>query len=674
MSDLFNRNISTKILIGFGIILLLFGGVTLANILSAREIQHTADYVKKVRYQNDQEVGSLVGLAAVIQANILSAADSELLDQFLKVQAASDDFYARVAALNSSEHLTAMTHTKLLELEAIFPELFSVGEKMVELAVNQEFVELLPVREQYKALAAKFLQTGKELREASTESFTVQMESISTQVGKTVKLSVSILLLALLGSIVLVITISRSITVPLKQSIRIIEAISLGDTSLSIPAGDPVNCSKIMNCGEVGCPSYGKEDHCWVNSGSFAVVKYCPNAVKGEDCRNCNLYGVRTETEELGSIISALSKNLNEKEEIALRIADGDLTVDVPIASDKDVLSIAMKKMATSLRQIITHLKTAGEEIGAGAVQVSDASQTLSQGATEQASSLEEINSSMVEMATQTKVNAENAAEADKLARKAREAAVDGNGQMQRMVSAMGEIDQSSQNISKIIKVIDEIAFQTNLLALNAAVEAARAGKHGKGFAVVAEEVRNLAARSSKAAKETATLIENSVVKTRNGSAIANETADKLNGIVEAIGKVTNLVEEIAAASNEQAQGISQVNDGLNQIDHVTQRNTANAEESAAASEELSGQAAGVQNLLTRFKIDSEDVSATSQLAIAHDKRSYARKKSLPDDGADRPPPEMEPYRIISLDDRELDSNGQKKDRSERKKAMYRLK
>ena len=668
------RNISTKILIGFSIILFLFGSVTLANILSAREIRHTADYVKKVRYQNDQEVGSLVSLAAVIQANVLSAADSELLDQFMKVEAASEDFKARVATLKNSEHVTEKTRDKLLELERIFPDLLRVGEKMVRLAVDQEFVELVPVREQYKARAAEFLQQGRALREASTESFTVQMENISTQVGKTVRLGVTILIIALLGSIILVITISRSITVPLKQSIRIIEAISLGDTSLSIPSGDPVNCSKIKNCDEIDCPSYGKEDHCWVNSGSFAVVKYCPRAVRGEDCRSCNLYGVRTETEELGSIISALSKNLNEKEEIALRIADGDLTVEVPVASDKDVLSIAMQKMATSLRQIIAHLKTAGEEIAAGAVQVSDASQTLSQGATEQASSLEEINSSMVEMATQTKVNAENAAEADKLAREAREAAVDGNGQMQRMVSAMDEIDQSSQNISKIIKVIDEIAFQTNLLALNAAVEAARAGKHGKGFAVVAEEVRNLAARSSKAARETATLIESSVVKTSNGSAMANETAHKLNEIVEAIGKVTNLVEGIAAASNEQAQGISQVNGGLNQIDHVTQRNTANAEESAAASEELSGQAAGVQNLLTRFRIDSEDASATSQQAIAHDKRSYAQKNSLPDDGAGRPLAEMEPYRTISLDDRDLDNNGQKKDRSERKTAIYRLK
>ncbi|MDH4322382.1 MAG: methyl-accepting chemotaxis protein, partial [Desulfobulbaceae bacterium] len=273
------------------------------------------------------------------------------------------------------------------------------------------------------------------------------------------------------------------------------------------------------------------------------------------------------------------------------KLADGDLTFDANPHDENDAIRNSLKKTGDDLNKLISEVLNATEQIASGSGQVSDSSQALSQGATEQAASLEEITSSMTQMASQTKLNAENATQANQLAGQTRGAAEGGNAKMQEMVTAMGEINEAGQNISKIIKVIDEIAFQTNLLALNAAVEAARAGRHGKGFAVVAEEVRNLAARSAKAAKETAELIESSVEKTKNGTKIAETTSEALAEIVNSVTKVTDLVGEIAAASNEQAQGISQTNQALGQIDQVTQQNTASAEESAAASEELSGQA-----------------------------------------------------------------------------------
>jgi methyl-accepting chemotaxis protein len=243
------------------------------------------------------------------------------------------------------------------------------------------------------------------------------------------------------------------------------------------------------------------------------------------------------------------------------------------------------------------------EQVNEGAGQIDQASQALSNASTDQASSLEEVTSSVSEIATQTKTNAENATQANRLAMDARTAAENGSQQMNHMTGAMQDISGSSQKIAQIIKVIDDIAFQTNLLALNAAVEAARAGRHGKGFAVVADEVRNLAGRSAKAAKETSELIENSGKEVSRGMEIAKTTSDSFGMIVDGIVKATDLVGEIAAASNEQAQGVSQVNTGLNRVSEVTQQNTANAEETASVAAEFRRQITLLQQKIQGFDL-----------------------------------------------------------------------
>lgn len=304
-------------------------------------------------------------------------------------------------------------------------------------------------------------------------------------------------------------------------------------------------------------------------------------------------------------ISSIIGKPLNQLVEAANKIADGDLDVVVTHDTKDEVgaLALAFRKMTDNLNEVMSNINTAAEQVASGSRQVSDSSMALSQGATEQASSVEQLTASLEEISSQTKQNADNANQANSLAEVTKGNAIHGNGQMQDMLRAMDEINDSSNNISKIIKVIDEIAFQTNILALNAAVEAARAGQHGKGFAVVAEEVRNLAARSANAAKETTEMIEGSIKKVEDGTKFANQTAEALNKIVDDITRVASLVGDIAVASNEQALGIAQVNQGIMQVSEVVQTNSATSEESAAASEELSSQAELLKDQISRFNL-----------------------------------------------------------------------
>jgi methyl-accepting chemotaxis protein len=304
---------------------------------------------------------------------------------------------------------------------------------------------------------------------------------------------------------------------------------------------------------------------------------------------------------KVGQTTWALLAEIDKAEAFAARNAIVTMMSIVSVISISAIITLALiitRSIVKPVNRIIAGLREGAEQVAAASGQVSSASQSLAEGATEQAAGLEETSSSLEEMSSMTKTSADNAQQANELANNACNSANQGQKAMKNMDSAINDIQKSSDETAKIIKVIDEIAFQTNLLALNAAVEAARAGEAGKGFAVVAEEVRNLAMRSAEAAKNTSDMIQESVKNSNNGVEIAGQVAKALEEIVTGINKAGELVNEIASAAGEQAQGVDQINTSVSQMDKVTQQNAANAEESASASEELNAQAEQMNSIV----------------------------------------------------------------------------
>ena len=345
----------------------------------------------------------------------------------------------------------------------------------------------------------------------------------------------------------------------------------------------------------------------WLSAGTIArPIREAANVariIRSGDFSQRMSYNSGDEVGQLADALNQMSNGLSERAALAKQISEGDLTVHVELASDNDQLGKALKEMVHHLSQLVSQIQLTADDIASNSTQVSDLSEVLSDGAMQSASSITQMGAAMVEIASQTSANADNATKANSFSNDSRSAADKSASHMEEMVAAMRAIHDSGERIHQIINSIDEITAQTNLLALNAAIEAARAGDAGRGFAVVADEVRQLAQRSADAASDAAKLIDESSSNTQSGIDISHRTAEALTQIRSSTEEVSALVAQIAVASEEQVQGINETTEGLNQVDGVTQRNSENANACKQSAAELQRQATQLNELVARFKV-----------------------------------------------------------------------
>lgn len=690
MNWFYNLKLGTKLLSSFIIVALIAGLIGYIGIKNVQEIDNSDTILYEKMTVPIAQLGVISTAYQQFRVNLRDLLDAQTPEEkrslFAKIdenRAVMDKESAAYEKLIISPEMKA-AFEEFKKSRADYARIFERAFELIK-AGNTPEAERLIKGEGVKAAEAeqKAIEKMVDMKEQDAKK---RADENTAQANSAVRMMLILIAVGMVMAVGLGLFITRIISRPVTQLARAADQLALGDVNVNIEAntkdeigllaksframadnikesalivqkvaqGDLTADIKIRSEADI----LGKNLTLLVSNINALVTDANMLAAAAVDGRlktradNAKHQGeYRKIVEGVNRTLDAVIDPINEAAQCLQEMARGNMDVMVrgDYRGDHAVIKETLNTTLDAINEILSQVSASAEQVASAANQVSDSSQALSQGASESASAVEQVSSSMHEMGAQTNQNAENASQANQLAVQSRTIAEKGNGLMGNMMQAMGDINQSATNISKIIKVIDEIAFQTNLLALNAAVEAARAGKHGKGFTVVAEEVRNLAQRSAKAAKETTEMIEDSIKKTEVGTTLATDTAQSLAEIVEGATKVTDLISEIAAASQEQARGITQIGQGISQIDQVTQQNTASAQQSASASEELASQAVQLKEMMQRFTLRRQNYAAAMPMQHLRQSKSYEGGEANKNRAKGK-----NPEQVIALDDRDF--------------------